>query len=124
MMLFRRQAFYETLNISKVHTEFQGPGCKLAFVAEIQCVGFRKEAGRYRSGTRVDSGLDIFPIRVKQSSSNLVLAKWVSHGGGITAGHADGAGKESENRFPWKSLNLLEVSPHTGREIFYKIPFY
>lgn len=100
MMRFRRQAFYEKLNISKMHTEFQGPGCKLAFVAETQCVGFGKEAGRYRSGTQVDSGPGLFPIRVRQSSFSLVLAKWVYHGCGTTAGHADGASKESENRFP------------------------
>lgn len=107
-----------------MHTEFQGPGCPLAFAAGTQFVGFRKEAGRYRSGTRVDSGPGLFPIRARQSSFNVVLAKWVDHGCGTTVGHADGASKEPENRFPCQSLNLLEVSPHMGREILYKIPFY
>lgn len=71
---FQKAGIYEKLNISKMHTEFQGPGCPLAFAAETQFVGFRKEAGRYRSGTRVDSGPGLFPIRARQSSFNVVLA--------------------------------------------------
>lgn len=48
--------------------QFQGAGCKLAFAAETQFVGFGKEAGNYRSETQLDSWPCLFHIRAKQSS--------------------------------------------------------
>lgn len=62
MMLFRVQAVYEKLNISQMYTEFLGPDCKLASVAETQSVGCGKAAGRCRSGTQGDSGPVFSPL--------------------------------------------------------------